>query len=198
MQVCTLLQTDNHASTSPLSFFTGRMPFLPPNQQHQSTESKKRVIHLSSIHLERSDCNYCISSEKLQQETALTGQPVDATDRSLVVQTWVHSYTPSVCAVRPVSNHRRIYLRPQYPPLPRCPSWFLQHTTISWLHLLPSYWTTANTLHLFNGLFSRTTWVSWYQKGKTSLDLNEARDDGVLGCSGISWTIYNLYLAPDR
>ena len=47
-------------------------------------------------------------------------------------------------------------------------------------------------LHPFNGLFSRTTWVSWYQKyqkGKTSLDLNEARDDGVWGCSGISWTI---------
>jgi len=39
MQVCTLLQTDNHASTPPLSF-TGRMPFLPPNQQRQSTEGK--------------------------------------------------------------------------------------------------------------------------------------------------------------
>ena len=38
MQVCTSLQTDNHASTPPLSFFTGRMPFLPPNQQCQSTE----------------------------------------------------------------------------------------------------------------------------------------------------------------
>jgi len=38
MQVCTLLQTDNHTSTPPLSFFTGRMPFLPPNQQCQSTE----------------------------------------------------------------------------------------------------------------------------------------------------------------
>jgi len=36
-------------------------------------------------------------------------------------------------------------------------------------------------LHPFNGLFSRTTWVSRYQKGKTSLDLNEARDGGVLG-----------------
>ena len=36
-QVCTSLQTDNHASTAPLSFFTGRMPFLPPNQQRQST-----------------------------------------------------------------------------------------------------------------------------------------------------------------
>jgi len=28
----------HHASTPPLSFFTGRMPFLPPNQQRQSTE----------------------------------------------------------------------------------------------------------------------------------------------------------------
>ena len=36
-------------------------------------------------------------------------------------------------------------------------------------------------LHLFNGLFSRTTWVSRYQKGKISLDLNEARDHGDLG-----------------
>jgi len=42
MQVCTSLQTDNHASTPSLSFFTGRMPFLPPNQQRQSTEGKKR------------------------------------------------------------------------------------------------------------------------------------------------------------
>ena len=32
MQVCTSLQTDNHASTPPLSFVTGRMPFLPPNR----------------------------------------------------------------------------------------------------------------------------------------------------------------------
>ena len=37
MQVCTSLQTDNNASTPPLSFFTGRMPFLPPDQQRQST-----------------------------------------------------------------------------------------------------------------------------------------------------------------
>ena len=37
MQVCTLLQTDNHTSTHH-SVFTGRMPFLPPNQHRQSTE----------------------------------------------------------------------------------------------------------------------------------------------------------------
>jgi len=40
MQVCTSLQTDNQASTSPL-FFTGRMPSLSPYQQHQSTENKQ-------------------------------------------------------------------------------------------------------------------------------------------------------------
>jgi len=38
MQVCNSLQTDNHAGTPPLKFFTGRMLFLPPNQQRQSTE----------------------------------------------------------------------------------------------------------------------------------------------------------------
>ena len=41
-------------------------------------------------------------------------------------------------------------------------------------------------LHQFNGLFSRTTWVSRYQQGKTSLDLNEERDGEVLGWQ---WTI---------
>jgi len=30
MQVCTSLQTDNHASTPPLKFSTGRMPFCHP------------------------------------------------------------------------------------------------------------------------------------------------------------------------
>jgi len=79
-------------------------------------------------------------------------------------------------------------------------------------------------LHPFNCLFSGQPGVSRYQKGKTSLDLNEARDDvscsskiqigftflvpahlgspgqravkrmyvrddGVLGCSDISWTV---------
>jgi len=48
MQVCTLLQTNNHASTSPLSFLPGQMPFLPPNQQHQSIEGKSRsLLHLT-------------------------------------------------------------------------------------------------------------------------------------------------------
>jgi len=43
MQVCTSLQIDNHASSPSLSFFTGRMPFLPPNQLRQSTEGTMSV-----------------------------------------------------------------------------------------------------------------------------------------------------------
>ena len=37
MQACTSHQTNNQASTPPLSFYRW-MPFLPPNQQRQSTE----------------------------------------------------------------------------------------------------------------------------------------------------------------
>ena len=51
MQVCTLLQTDNHASNPPLIFFTSQMPFLPPNQQCQSTEG----------------ITYCVIQTKLNQ-----------------------------------------------------------------------------------------------------------------------------------
>jgi len=46
IQVCTSLQTDNHASTPPV--FTGRMPFLPPNQQRQNTEGKTLSNTLSN------------------------------------------------------------------------------------------------------------------------------------------------------
>jgi len=53
MQVCTLLQTDNNASTPPLSFFTGRMPFLTPNKQHQSTEGSFHLHAVSMLHSRR-------------------------------------------------------------------------------------------------------------------------------------------------
>jgi len=40
MQVCTSLQTDNHASTPPLKFFTRRMPFLPPGKMDEKLKSE--------------------------------------------------------------------------------------------------------------------------------------------------------------
>ena len=45
MQVCTSLrQRQSHHHTTTL-FFTGRMPFLPPNQQRQSTEVSQKCVH---------------------------------------------------------------------------------------------------------------------------------------------------------
>jgi len=41
MQVCTSLQTDKPRQHPTTQFSTGRMPFLPPNQQRQSTEGKR-------------------------------------------------------------------------------------------------------------------------------------------------------------
>jgi len=32
--------------------------------------------------------------------------------------------------------------------------------------------------HPFNGLYSMTTWVNWYQKSRTIRDFTEARDNG--------------------
>jgi len=49
MQVCTSLQTDNHASTSPLCSFSGQMPFLLPNQQRQSTEGTLKPVTKGTI-----------------------------------------------------------------------------------------------------------------------------------------------------
>ena len=48
MQVCTLLQTDNHASQPTTQFFTGRMPFLSPNQQRQSTEGTNLLTYYTN------------------------------------------------------------------------------------------------------------------------------------------------------
>ena len=66
IQVCTLLQTDNHTSTPPLSFFRGWMPFLPPNQQRQSTEGTQSSSERFKIPVERHwrPCTSGVSVEK--------------------------------------------------------------------------------------------------------------------------------------
>jgi len=44
MQVCISLQTDNQASTPPLSFFAGRMPFLPPNNSDKALKANLSFV----------------------------------------------------------------------------------------------------------------------------------------------------------
>jgi len=45
-------------------------------------------------------------------------------------------------------------------------------------------WDTHTHTHAFNGLVSRTTWVSWHQKGKPFWILLKQE---MMGGSGISW-----------
>ena len=57
-----------------------------------------------------------------------------------------------------------------------------KHTNVVvlWQFDVNCFTKTDRQTHLFNILFFRTTWVSWHQKGYTSLGFNEARDDGVV------------------
>ena len=87
MQVCTSLQTDNHACTPPLSFFTGRMPFLPPNQQRQSTEGTSvNLYFINSLALEMASpgnrhCANCIGALSFPITTRKRKQKPFSTER---------------------------------------------------------------------------------------------------------------------
>ena len=108
MQVCTSLQTDNHASTTPLSFY--RPDALPAAQPTTSKHWRQT--------------QYRISQRK-----------------------------PSLRRYKNLIILLNYYITPVWQPL------------------------------FQDNLGNR------YQKGKTSLDLNDAKEDGVLGRSGIRWTI---------
>jgi len=69
--------------------------------------------------------------------------------------------------------------------------------TRHWLYLLQSInHTQTHTIVLWLfWILSETTWVSWYQKGKTNLDLLEQE---IVSGSGICGLYANMHLTPDR
>jgi len=72
MQVCILFQTDNHAnhaSTPPLKFFTDRIPFVPPNQQRQSTEGKR--LDLTAVQNNDQQCTCTLVTARHHQTSHL-------------------------------------------------------------------------------------------------------------------------------
>ena len=81
MQVCTSLQTDNHAIAPTLSFFTGRMPFLSPNQQRQSTQGGQWIEMWVSFLPVRPCCFIGLPSMIVSGRTvsvsAETSKPID-------------------------------------------------------------------------------------------------------------------------
>ena len=81
----------------------------------------------------------------------------------------------AICKSAPCSRqittpapHHSVFYRPDALPVAQ------PTASKHWRTLLADQQQT--TLQPFNGLFSRTTWVSRYQKGKTNLDFTGARD----------------------
>jgi len=80
-----------------------------------------------------------------------------------------------------------------------------QHRPQTWLYLRKPNETSISTIycayrththiHTFNGLFARTTWVSWHQKGKPFCILLKQE---MMGGSGISWTICKSFAPHSR
>jgi len=95
MQVCTLLQTDNHASSPPLSFFTGRVPFLPPNQQRQSTEVTEGMMCCSGFEIPSCRRLWGTSMELHQMQTkAVKGRVKTA---CLWISAWITHFCSKFC-----------------------------------------------------------------------------------------------------
>jgi len=82
MQVCASLQTDNHTSTPTLCFFTGRMPFLPPNQQRQNTGGIKALQ--ANIMNSTTQFHQNLSFKKIIINSFLGGAQPPSRSRSLV------------------------------------------------------------------------------------------------------------------
>jgi len=77
---------------------------------------------------------------------------------------------------------QHIYLPPAYARIPETPSAYRKCVDSVVIDIsagnvsASEYDNNKQQQQPFNGLFSRTTWVSWYQKGKTNLDFTAARD----------------------
>ena len=146
MQVCTSLQTDNHASTPPLSFLQAGCPSCRP------TNSVKAHTHPFNGPLSR------ITWVNRYQKGKTNLDFTEARDSEWQ---WHQLGHMQVCTSLQTDNHAST-----------TPLNFLQAGCPSGR---PTNSVKAHT-HPFNGPFSGTIRVSRYQKGKTNLDFTDARD----------------------
>jgi len=91
MQVCTLLQTDNHASTPPLSFLQAGCPSCRPtntvSSKRQSTELQS-VLWMENVTQQTRTCSWILSSwnrTNLEPRVCRYSRPPDL----LVTQSWL-------------------------------------------------------------------------------------------------------------
>ena len=99
MQICTLTQTDDHASTHH-SVFRGWMPFLPPNQQRQSIEGNL-LRWQTGDNSPKHSSNWRRASSSRDWTTVYL-----SSRRSAHWHTWTYGHTQTY-----VQTHIRTYIR---------------------------------------------------------------------------------------
>ena len=106
MQVCTSLQTDNHASTSPLSFLQAGCPSCRPTNSVKALKANKVVYTRLDVYLWQAGCGCCcwryVSSASVhgpeQRSTIIT------TSSTTAARTWGtlrQRTTPHVLCILP-------------------------------------------------------------------------------------------------
>jgi len=148
MQVCTLLLTDTHASTPPLSFLQAGCPSCHPTSSVQALNAVlSKWLNKPSCFVQGLPSTYptlCYKKIWVSQKITV-----------LLSGMLSHIYT------------KRSY----YKRTARC----TESVSSNLVKRCTTVVTTCTT-HPFNSPLSRTTRVSRYQKGKTNLDFTETRD----------------------
>ena len=161
MQVCTLLQTDNHASTPLLSFLQGECPSCRPTnsvnalEEHNNNNNNMGSI-LPGVLKNKKIIIMMITGRHLEQR----GGVVEAAGTTHLTH-WMHAQLRTAdvnCGKSELGRQHRT----------DCAA---TRRIIAYYIVLPH-----TPTHPLNGPLSRTTRVSQYQKGKTNLDFTEAKD----------------------
>jgi len=94
MQVCTSLQTDNHASTSLLNFFTGRfaLPTAQPTVSKHWRQNRKEIRPVKTVTLVLKDFILKLLEEKNCEEPAYFDLPV-----KLLLLNYYWWWTNNIC-----------------------------------------------------------------------------------------------------
>jgi len=93
MQICTLLQTDNHGSTPPLSFLQAGCPSCHPTNSIEALNATKLVAILTGVHLcwwsIGSDCSDYEDAEE-PETSAVAGRSAESTVAAIQTQSARH------------------------------------------------------------------------------------------------------------
>ena len=169
--ICTLLQTDNHTNTSSLNFY--RPDALSDAQPTVSKHWREQTLgkNCGMLTFPAESLQNLHSAHRVMQSGAVEPfRPRNLVSFGILAPKISYSALYWCCFMTKLRT-----VPPHAPAVFQCLWWIKKKSRV----LL---------LSLFNSL-GQPGWACTRKVKPVWMDLNEARDDGILGCSGISWTI---------